>query len=263
MPVDDASSDALLPEPWGEPQFLMDLNTTMEDADPELRGDGLEIVFHSTRTGALGGYDLYHATRSTTTSPFGPVQTLTEINSDAEDLGPGLSGDGLTIVFCYGQDIVFATRPNLTSPFGARQALPALSSPDVDTAPEISGDGRIAIVTRGVNAAREMWMYERSADGPVNTGWSTGRQLVELSSTFADTSADLDKQGLVVFFHSDRLGSFDDLYMATRNSVTDPFDPPMEIPELMSPGDDGDPSVSADGKIMVFHRGLDLVISTR
>ena len=45
---------------------LNELNTTMDESDPEVRGDGLEIVFHSLRTGGMGNYDLYHATRAST-----------------------------------------------------------------------------------------------------------------------------------------------------------------------------------------------------
>lgn len=261
--ANDESIDALALGPWGSAQRLMELETTMDESDPELRGDGLEIVFHSTRTGTLGGYDLYHATRATTASMFGPVEPLTALNSGAEDMGPALSGDGMTILFGDGQDIAYATRPDVLSPFGSRQPLPALSSTDIDTAPTISGDGRTAIVTRGVTGGRELWLYTRSADGPVASGWSAGRQLTELSSGVTETSADLDETGLVVYFHSDRMTTKDDLYVATRTSITDPFGAPIRIEELVTSGDDGDPSVSADGRVLVLQRGLDLFQSTR
>lgn len=243
---------------------LTELNTTMDESDPELRGDGLEIVFHSLRTGGAGNYDLYHATRTTTSSTFGPVTPLTALNTGGDDQGPGLSGDGLTILFSDGADIVYATRPALTSAFGTRQALAALSSADIDTAPEISADGKTAIVTRGVTDARELWIYTRAADGPITSGWSTGTQLTELSSPVTETSADLDATGLVIYFHSDRMtATSDDIYVATRASTSDVFSNVKRVDELATLQDDGDPSVSADGRIMVFHTRLELYQATR
>jgi Tol biopolymer transport system component len=265
--LDDGTAvpDALALGPWGTPQPLTSLNTTMDESDPELRADGREIVFHSLRAGGLGKYDLYRAERLTTDAPFDAPVPLSSLNTISDDMGPGLSGDGLTIIFGDGQDIVFATRPTLTSPFGARQPLAALSSTDIDTAPELSGDGKIAVVVRGVGDPREMWIYERAADGPVDTGWSAGRQLVELSSPVTESSPDLDAKGLVIYFHSDRAGTGgDDLYIATRETTSDPFGAPTPITEINVPGiDDGDPSVSANGRVLVFHRQLDLFQSTR
>lgn len=255
--------DAQMFGPWGSVTALGELNTTDDESDPELRGDGLEIVFHSLRPGQ-GNYDLYHATRSTTSAAFDTVAPLTTLNTTGADQGPGLSGDGLTLLFSDGADIVYATRPSLTSAFGTRQALPALSSTDIDTAPEISADGRIAVVTRGVTSAREMWIYQRDADGPIASGWDAGRQLDELSSAVTDTSADLDDTGLVIYFHSDRMaGTSDDIYVATRASTNDVFGNVKRVDELATATDDGDPSVSADGRIIVFHTRLDLYQATR
>jgi Tol biopolymer transport system component len=261
--TDSLPADAYDLGPWGTPQPLTELNTTMDESDPELRADGLELVFHSLRTGGVGAYDLYRATRATLSSPFDPPQPIASLETAGDDMGPGLSFDGLTILFGDGQDIVFATRPDLASPFGPRSPLPALSSADIDTAPEISGDGRIAVVTRGVGGSRELWLYERAADGPVDTGWSAARQLVELSSPVTEASPDLDEKGLVIYFHSDRAAPKDNIYRATRATTADPFGPPSEVTELSSPIDDGDPTLTADGRVIVFHRALDLFQSTR
>jgi hypothetical protein len=159
---------------------------------------------------------------------------------------------------------VYSTRGTLSSPFSTRIAVPQLSSTEVDTAPEISRDGKVAIVARGVGDAREMWIYTRAADGLPTSGWDAGRQLTELSSAFTDTSAELDEKGLTVYFHSNRVGTFDDdLYVATRASTTDPFGAPVVISELQTSDDEGDPTLSADGRILVFHRNLDLMQSRR
>jgi hypothetical protein len=48
---------------FAPPQLVPGLNTPQNDARPNLRSDGLEIVFDSDRPGGRGGPDLYSATR--------------------------------------------------------------------------------------------------------------------------------------------------------------------------------------------------------
>jgi hypothetical protein len=258
----DATADALVLGPWGTPQPMTSLNTTFDESDPDLRGDGLEIVFHSLRPG-VGGYDLYHATRASTADAFDAPTPLTELATAGDDGWPSLRSDGLTLLFSDNQDIFYATRPTLTSPFGARVALPELSSADVDTTPELSRDGLVAIVTRGVGDTRDMWMYTRTADGPPTAGWSAAVQLTELASARTDASPDLDEHGLTIYFHSDRLGTKDDLYVATRASTSEPFGVPSLVLDVNTPVDEGDPTTSADQRLLVFHRALNLMMATR
>jgi hypothetical protein len=258
----DTEADALKLGPFGVPQPMTNLNTTFDESDPDLRGDGLEILFHSLRPGA-GGYDLYHSMRASTDVEFDPPTALTELATAGDDGWPCLTNDGLTLLFSDDQDIFYATRPTLTSPFGARVALPELSSADVDTTPELSRDGLIALVTRGIGDTRDMWMYTRAADGPVNVGWSTAVQLTELASARTDASPDLDEHGLTIYFHSDRLGTADDIYVATRTSTSEPFGAPALVTEINTSPDDGDPTTTADQRTIVFHRQLELFMATR
>ena len=50
---------------------------TYDDTRPNVRRDGLEIVFDSKRTG-LGGFNVWSATRSRLGEPFGTGQPGTE-----------------------------------------------------------------------------------------------------------------------------------------------------------------------------------------
>lgn len=266
--TNDAASDSAPPDapdlgPWGTPAPLASLDTLMDDSDPDLRGDGLEIVFHSMRAGGLGGYDLYHATRASTDVDFGAAAPLASLNTSGTEGWPSLTGDGLSILFSDGNDVFYATRPSLSADFGSRIALPDLSSADTDTTPELSRDGLVAMVSRGITDTRDIWMYTRAENGPLNVGWGPAARLAELASPVSDVSPDLDEHGLTVYFHSNRLGAADDIYVATRASTAAAFDPPMLVAELSTTADEGDPSTSADQRIMVFHRDLDLMISTR
>lgn len=83
----------------GAAQLAPGLNTEFDDARPNVRHDGLEIVFDSTRPGTLGGPDIWTATRSSTSSDWdAPVHLPAPINSAAGDTRASLSWDGTQMV---------------------------------------------------------------------------------------------------------------------------------------------------------------------
>jgi Tol biopolymer transport system component len=93
-------------------------NSSAQDNRPSVTSDGLTIFFDSTRTGTLGGPDLYYATRSTTSEPFGPAIHLRSLSSPGFDARPFISGDGSFVTYSSNRsgsespapDIWFATR---------------------------------------------------------------------------------------------------------------------------------------------------------
>lgn len=73
---------------------------TPSDGRPNVSKDGLEIVWESTRTGTLGGSDLWRATRSSTDDPWTSAEHLgTAVNTAANEGRPAMSRDGSTLVF--------------------------------------------------------------------------------------------------------------------------------------------------------------------
>jgi hypothetical protein len=77
---------------------------TANDGQPNLRRDGLEIFFFSTRPGGLGAQDLYSATRASVHEPWStPVNLGQLVNSPAGDTRPSLSWDGTTLYFGSGR----------------------------------------------------------------------------------------------------------------------------------------------------------------
>ena len=74
------------------------VNSTADDGQPNLRRDGLEIFFYSTRDG--GPPDLYSAVRSSTSEPWSQPDNLgTNVNTAAGETRPSLSWDGTTLYF--------------------------------------------------------------------------------------------------------------------------------------------------------------------
>ena len=74
-------------------------HSSASDNRPSVTRDGLTIYFDSDRSGGLGGPDLYYATRSSTSEPFGPAIHLQELSSSSFDARPFISKDGSFITF--------------------------------------------------------------------------------------------------------------------------------------------------------------------
>jgi hypothetical protein len=104
----------------GEPRHLVrgGPNSSAQDNRPSITANGLTIFFDSTRTGSLGGPDIYYATRSRTSDPFGPAIHLQQLSSPAFDARAFISGTGTFITFSSNRpgsespapDIWFASR---------------------------------------------------------------------------------------------------------------------------------------------------------
>jgi hypothetical protein len=84
----------------GTPELAPGLNTDYNDARPNLRRDGLEIFFDSSRPGPCGGLDLWTSTRPTTDEPWStPTNLGCDVNSSATDVRASLSWNGTTLYF--------------------------------------------------------------------------------------------------------------------------------------------------------------------
>lgn len=81
---------------FDNPSRVANVNsTTVTDADaqPFVTADGKELWFTSTRTGGLGGLDVYRASWNGTS--FGNVAPITALSTSSADFLPTLSADKL------------------------------------------------------------------------------------------------------------------------------------------------------------------------
>ena len=111
---------------FGPAQLVSGVNSAFDDGQPNLRRDGLELFFYSTRPDpdAFGGPDLYAATRASTRDPWStPLNLGPNVNSPAGETRPSLSWDGTTLYFgstrpeseAASADIYVTTRNRLTN----------------------------------------------------------------------------------------------------------------------------------------------------
>lgn len=81
---------------------VAELSTPFDDRMPNVRGDGLEIVFSSNRAGATAfDQDIYVATRPHAGAPWSAPQRIDNpfINTPAAETRASLSGDGTRLYF--------------------------------------------------------------------------------------------------------------------------------------------------------------------
>ena len=85
---------------FGPAELVPGVNSASDDGQPNLRRDGLELFFYSTRPAGAAPPDLYVATRPSTSAPWStPVNLGSNINSAAGETRPSLSWDGTTLYF--------------------------------------------------------------------------------------------------------------------------------------------------------------------
>jgi hypothetical protein len=106
---------------FGPATPVAELNSPGNDIQPNIRKDGLEIVFSSNHAypGAQGTQDVYVSTRPSTDAPWStPVNLGTAVNTGAAETRPALSWDARTLVFGRApgpegsSDIYVTTRDN-------------------------------------------------------------------------------------------------------------------------------------------------------
>jgi ankyrin repeat protein/beta-lactamase regulating signal transducer with metallopeptidase domain len=203
---------------WGDPVNLgPTVNSPAGDGAPCISADGLSLYFSSDRPGEHGGQDLWMSTRKTKTAPWGkPVNIGPTVNSEAHEIAPSISSDGLELYFSS-----HSQHPESARPGG-------------------SGGIDLWVTTRKTN--HDHW------GEPVNLG-------PIVNSSFGDSSLSISGDGLSLYFNSDRPGGsgVGDLWVTTRKSKSEPWSTPVNVgPTVNSGGWDVNPNISRDGSILYF-----------
>ena len=105
-----------------------------------------------------------------------------------------------------------------------------------------------------------------------SSGWSEPVNVGPgVNSPFQERSPALSPDKLSLYFTSDRPGGFggSDVYVSRRDCLACPFGPAVNLgPNINTPGNDGTPQVSKDGKLLLYSRPMpdgfeDIVVSER
>jgi hypothetical protein len=140
--------------------------------------------------------------------------------------------------------------PPELGPFGEALPIPGVNSTSEDDDPTLSADGLemyFASDRTGALGAEDVWVATRtSLDAP----WSDPVPVPNLNSTAIDKGPGLARDGLNLFFVSDRGATKPEMYFATRADRASAWGAPQRIAELSLATGVGTPAV--DGARMVL-----------
>jgi hypothetical protein len=273
---------------WATPQKVDDIagnssevNTASLDGCPHQSPDGLSLYMASNRPRFVGDprtdLDIWVAHRATTASPWGAPENLGEpVNSTADDFCPTpVRGGDLFFVSreplpgaCGMGDIYLAHSDHhggfrephhlACGPAGPNSAL------DEQGPSYVRADGRRLLY---FSSGPDIYVSEKS-------GWEFGpaQAVAELNTPDTEIQPNVRKDGLELVFASNRrAGTDQDIYVATRASIDDPFSTPVNLGGAVNTTDKNEtrPSFSWDAQTLYFGRtpgpegSTDIFVTTR
>jgi len=244
---------------FGAPVALSSLNTDANDEKAALSPDALTIYFSSTRMGGVGGFDIYQATRPSTSAPFGNVTPVTGVNTTGDEREPHVTGDGLSMFAsskaagATSLHITLATRTSTTLAFGGLQVVAVINGTANDTDPYSSANGNVLYFASDRGGDYGIYRSSR-AGGAFST--PTLVSGVTLDSANQDSNPVVTPDELTLYFGSNRPGGAGnyDIYQATRPTVADGFGAPIALASLNTASLDAPSWVSEDGCELYFTR---------
>lgn len=188
-----------------------------------------------------------------------PVNLGPVVNSEAADIAPVVSKDGLSLYFFSdrpgglgGNDLWVTRRDSADQPWGPPENLGApINSSFEENAPALSVDGhRLYFASDRPGGTGGIDLYvSRRRDRRDDFGWGEPENLIAVNSFLNDAAPTLfedDATGLTeLYFHSDRQGG-DDIYV-TISGWDETFAVANLVEELSSPFLDRLPFVRKDG----------------
>ncbi|QQR91618.1 MAG: PD40 domain-containing protein [Myxococcales bacterium] len=241
------------------------LNGTIHNYFPTLSADGLTMYLSCNRPAWTSPYRIYKSVRPDLQSDFGdPSFVNTTINGvDPErSLHPMLSFDGLRLYWAsnrsgsQGFDLWFSERATTSVEFDSATNLGFTSAGDNEGSIFESRDGLrlyYSIELGPSTTGADLWLTTRASTN--DSFSSAGSPIAELNTSDDDRDAVLSADELEIIFSSNRPGGLgaNDLWVARRNSITEPFGPPENLTQLNSTGDEAGAELSADGTTLYFN----------
>ncbi len=249
------------------PGTSADFNTGANDGCPAPTRDGLELYMASNRPGSQG-LDIWVSRRNTARDPWGPPQNLgAPINTPANEFCPTpLPDNRLMFVStrpgCGGSDIYIAHQDGRGGWQDPYHLGCTVNSAQDEASP---------IIVRYDDGARELYFSSTRLGGfsPDPPGATAGDSDIYVSrvrwdgsvatpvlapglnTEFQDARPNLRRDGLELFFDSDRPGSGGfDIWSATRRRTSRGWDEPFNVFGVNSSATETRPFLSGDARTL-------------
>lgn len=261
---------------WSAPVNLgATINSAAGEMNAALSPDELSLYVTSDRPGGFGSTDLWVARRDCIDCPWqAPVNLGEQFNAAGQDAGPRLSNDGHLLFFQTDRgrgagifDLYVSRRANPNDDFG--WGPPARLGPDVNVSDGSQqaafylqsaeeGGGNLYFNRATLEVPQpEIYYASISRDGETRGPAVLVPELNVLAAN--DQHITISKDGKEIFFSSNRtggLGGFD-IYTSTRDNVNQRWSPPVGVAALNTAFNDMQPSLSADGRTLIFTSNRD------
>jgi hypothetical protein len=207
---------AKVTDDWGPAQRIDVLSTMFSESSMEISTDGLTMYFSSTRTGTLGGQDIWVSTRADRSSPWMPPTHVLELSSPQGDYNAQPWSE--TVLYIGSDrppttggssDVYRATRATANDPWSAPALVPGLDTPIYE------GEAFC-------DAARSIWWTGPGGDdlfrsdlAPDGVTYLPGVRIDEIASAADENDAWVSPDLKTIYFTSTRNGTLD-VFMATR-----------------------------------------------
>ncbi|HEY5945663.1 MAG TPA: hypothetical protein VIV40_09240 [Kofleriaceae bacterium] len=196
---------------WGAARNVSELNTTGDDATPEVSRDGLTLYW--VANGAAGAKDIWVATRADRTATWSGQTRVVELASAADESGPCVTPGGLAFYFSRDpsgtDDLYVSSRTTTSATWNPPTVISELSQAGVlDGEPFINGTNTLLLWSSGRSGANDLYLARRSS--PADT-WGTPTPIAELNTASPEGDPWLSPDEHVIYFSRNL-----DIYMATR-----------------------------------------------
>ena len=273
---------------WSLATPVTEVNSAMADGCPIESRDGLSLYLASTRTGTLGGNDIWAADRASKDQPFGEPRRLdAPVNSAANDFCPTpIYGSYLLFVSERTGEQTCGSGPGLGDIYVVRRNAAAgwgepahLGCAENGTGPNSAGaefspslvrtdEGTFLYFSSTATGNHDLYQSRLRHDG----SFGPPVPVSELNTEFDDRMPNVSADGLEIVFSSTRatdgrgapaFGSFD-VYVSRRSSTKKRWSPPVNLgPNVNTAGSETRATMSWDGRRLYFGRDGDIYSSHR
>ena len=249
---------------WSKPEFVEGVNTDAAEYPNGISRDGLSLYFQRRTVGTVTGEDLYVAHRPDLESAWGePVKLPATINSDFNERAAFISADGRVLYFASdrtggmgGMDLSVSWRKHVHDDGNWQPAmnLRAVNSVGFDSGPTLFEDKRSGTTQLYFNSTPVEGGLQPRADIYVSTlgpsGFGPPSPVIELNSDVQEGRPYLRRDGLEIFFQSNRIAtlplttstiwsstrsSTDQLWSAPKLAVSPADLSPLEVDHVTTP----------------------------
>jgi hypothetical protein len=206
--------------PFGTPIEIAEVNTSTDDSNPMVDSSGLHIYLDSTRApAAVGGLDIYVATRSTPTGTFGTPQGVLAVDTTEDETEPYVVNGGSAMFFARksaGFTDIYESRGGPSS-FATPAAHNELNlAPFNDDHPVLSEDGLTIYFASDRTNMGQMRDIYRSTRTSATAAFGSPTMVSGLTTAAEDVPTWVSNDDCVLLFSTQRMPAGQGIFQARR-----------------------------------------------